>query len=89
MIQKGAHRWVWYYGLVYEMSETMNHIVHGPDKQLGLEQVTGDLVDILEWLDFEFGIGTLILQRMLVKRMQRSDVGLRFHIELAVTCVIG
>ena len=35
-----------------------------------------------------FVIGTLILQGVLAKKMQRLDIGLEFHIELEATCVI-
>jgi hypothetical protein len=44
---------VWDYGLVYEC-EIMSWIARGPNKWPGLEQITGDSVDISEWLDFDF-----------------------------------
>jgi hypothetical protein len=32
----------------------MSRIVCGPNKCPGLKQITGDMVDISEWLDFDF-----------------------------------
>jgi hypothetical protein len=50
---KKVHRRLWDYGLVWEC-EIMNRIARGTDERPGLEQVTGDSVDISEWLDFDF-----------------------------------
>ena len=49
---KKVHQRVWDYGLVCEC-EIMSHIARGPNKQPGLEQITGDSIDISEWLDFD------------------------------------
>jgi Reverse transcriptase (RNA-dependent DNA polymerase) len=45
-------RW-WDFGFVYE-AEIMSRTARGPNSRPGIEILTGDSVDISEWLDFEF-----------------------------------
>jgi Reverse transcriptase (RNA-dependent DNA polymerase) len=44
---------LWDFGFVYEC-EIMSRIARGPSFRPGIEVLTGDTVDISEWLDFEF-----------------------------------
>ncbi len=44
---------LWDYGLVY-ISEIQSILARGSDQRPGLERITGDTIDILEWLDFDF-----------------------------------
>ncbi|KAI2489369.1 hypothetical protein MHU86_25224 [Fragilaria crotonensis] len=44
---------LWDYGLVY-ISEIQSILARGPDQRPGVERLTGDTVDISEWLDFYF-----------------------------------
>ena len=44
---------MWDYALVYE-SEILSMIARGDDLILGLEKITGETVDITEYLDFTF-----------------------------------
>ena len=45
---------LWDYGLVY-IAEIQSILARGADKRpTGLEQLTGDTIDISEWLDFDF-----------------------------------
>jgi hypothetical protein len=44
---------LWDYGLIYE-AEIMSRTARGPENRTGIERLTGDSVDISEWLDFEF-----------------------------------
>jgi hypothetical protein len=44
---------LWDYGLIYE-SEIMSRMARGTERRTGVERLTGDTVDISEWLDFEF-----------------------------------
>jgi hypothetical protein len=53
MAPRGIPARLWDYGLVYE-AELMSRTARGPDSRPGVEIVTGDSVDISEWLDFEF-----------------------------------
>jgi hypothetical protein len=52
------------FGLVYE-SKLLSHMAHGGDRRTGYEVVTGQTLDISEWLDFEF--------YDLVWRLERSE----------------
>jgi hypothetical protein len=53
MVTRSVPNRLWDYGLVYE-SEIMSRTAKGPGNRTGVEQITGDSVDISEWLDFEF-----------------------------------
>ncbi|KAI2502057.1 Reverse transcriptase (RNA-dependent DNA polymerase) [Fragilaria crotonensis] len=44
---------LWDYGLVY-ISEIQSILARGPDQRPGVERLTGDTIDIAEWLDFDF-----------------------------------
>ena len=44
---------LWDYGLVY-VAEIQSLLARGPDKRTGIERLTGDTIDISEWLDFDF-----------------------------------
>jgi hypothetical protein len=44
---------LWDYGLIYE-AEILSRTARGPDDRTGVERLTGDTVDISEWLDFSF-----------------------------------
>jgi hypothetical protein len=44
---------LWDYGLVY-ISEIQSILARGVDKRPGLEKLTGETIDISEWLDFDF-----------------------------------
>ena len=44
---------LWDYGLVY-IAEIQSLLARGVDQRPGIERVTGNTVDILEWLDFDF-----------------------------------
>jgi hypothetical protein len=44
---------LWDYGLVY-ISEIQSILARGDDHRPGLERITGDTIDISEWLDFDF-----------------------------------
>jgi hypothetical protein len=44
---------LWDYGLIYE-AVLMSRMSKGSDSRPGIEVLTGDTVDISEWLDFEF-----------------------------------
>lgn len=44
---------LWDYGLVY-IAEVQSLLARGPDHRPGIERLTGDTVDISEWLDFDF-----------------------------------
>lgn len=44
---------LWDYGLVY-ISEIQSLLARGNDRRPGIERLTGDTIDISEWLDFEF-----------------------------------
>jgi hypothetical protein len=43
---------LWDFGLIYE-SEIMSRTARGSEHRTGIERLTGDTVDISEWLDFE------------------------------------
>jgi hypothetical protein len=53
MVNRSVPNRLWDYGLVYE-SEIMSRTARGPEGRTGVERLTGDSVDISEWLDFEF-----------------------------------
>jgi hypothetical protein len=44
---------LWDYGLVY-IAEIQSLLARGVDQRPGIERVTGNTVDISEWLDFDF-----------------------------------
>ncbi|KAI2503960.1 Reverse transcriptase (RNA-dependent DNA polymerase) [Fragilaria crotonensis] len=44
---------LWDNGLVY-ISEIQSILARGPDQRPGVERLTGDTIDISEWLDFDF-----------------------------------
>ena len=45
---------LWDYGLVYYVVEIQSILALGADKRPGLEQLTGNTIDVSEWLDFDF-----------------------------------
>ena len=51
-MQKKVPKRLWDFGLIYE-SELLSRMARGCNKQSGYEEVTGDIPDISEWLDFE------------------------------------
>ena len=53
MVEDNIPKRVWDFGLVYE-ARILSMIARGPDGIPGLEKITGDTVDITEWLDFTF-----------------------------------
>ena len=53
MIKRRSPTRVWYFGMVYE-SEILSRISRGHDGRTGMEIITGDVVDIRKWTDFEF-----------------------------------
>ena len=53
MVEDYIPQRVWDFGLVYE-ARILSMIARGPDGIPGLEKITGDTVDITEWLDFTF-----------------------------------
>ena len=44
---------LWDYGLVY-IAEIQSILARGSDRRPGIEKLTGETIDISEWLDFEF-----------------------------------
>ena len=44
---------LWDYGLVY-IAEIQSILARGVDKRPGIEKLTGETIDISEWLDFDF-----------------------------------
>ena len=44
---------LWDYGIVY-VSKVLSQIARGLSERPGLEEITGNTVDISEWLDFSF-----------------------------------
>ncbi len=44
---------LWDYGLVY-ISEIQSILARGDDRRPGFERITGNTIDISEWLDFDF-----------------------------------
>ena len=52
MHKKKVPKRLWGFGLVYE-SELLLRMACGRDRSTGYEEVTGETVDISEWLDFE------------------------------------
>ncbi len=44
---------LWDYGLVY-IAEIQSLLARGPDQRPGIEKVMGQMIDISEWLDFDF-----------------------------------
>ena len=53
MRKKKAPKWSWDFGVACE-SELLACMSWGWNKQSGCEEVTGDMPDISEWLDFGF-----------------------------------
>jgi hypothetical protein len=53
MQKKNVYSWLWDYGLVYE-GKLLTRMSCGNDGRSGYEQVTGETLNISEWLDFEF-----------------------------------
>jgi hypothetical protein len=53
MQKKNVYSRLWDYGLVYE-GMLLTRMSCGNDGRSGYEQVTGETLDISEWLDFEF-----------------------------------
>lgn len=51
--KKVPYKRLWDFGLVYE-SEIRSRMSRGSDHRTGYEEVTGQTVDISEWLYFEF-----------------------------------
>ena len=53
MVERRIPRRLWDYGLVYE-SKVLSRISRGHSERPGLEELTGNTIDISEWLDFSF-----------------------------------
>jgi hypothetical protein len=53
MVTRSIPKRLWDYGLVYE-AEIMSRTARGSQGCTGVERLTGDSVDISEWIDFEF-----------------------------------
>jgi len=53
MRQQGVPKRLWNYGLVWA-SEIMNRTARGPDSRTPYEIITGNTLDISEWLNFSF-----------------------------------
>ena len=53
MRENGAPSCLWDYGLVY-ISEIQSLLALDRDQRPGLERITGNTIDISEWLDFDF-----------------------------------
>ena len=53
MAQLQVPRRLWDYGLVWE-AEILSRTASGPDGRTGVGRITGDSVDISEWMDFSF-----------------------------------
>ena len=53
MVQLKIPRRLWDYGMIWE-SKIISRTASGPDGRTGVERVTGDSVDISEWIDFSF-----------------------------------
>ncbi|KAL7570573.1 hypothetical protein ACA910_017625 [Epithemia clementina (nom. ined.)] len=53
MTRNHIPRRLWDYGLVYE-AEILSRTARGPEGRTGIEELTGDSVDISEWMDFAF-----------------------------------
>ena len=53
MVERCIPRRLWDYGLVYE-SKVLSRISRGHSERPGLEELTGNTIDISEWLDFSF-----------------------------------
>ncbi len=53
MRSKGVPKRLWDYGLVWVL-EITNRTARGPEVRTPLEQLTGNTLDISEWLDFNF-----------------------------------
>jgi hypothetical protein len=53
MVVRNVPSRLWDYGLRYE-AEIMSRTARGPEGRTGIERITGDSVDISEWLDFKF-----------------------------------
>jgi hypothetical protein len=73
------------YALVYE-AELLSRMVCGDNDATGVERLTGDTVDISEWLDFKF-YDLVWYWFVTVKTTTLAlDVGWGLRIVLAVTC---
>ena len=53
MRENGVAPRLWDYGLV-NIAEIQSLLARGRDQQPGLERITGNTIDISEWLDFDF-----------------------------------
>ena len=53
MIKSRSPKHVWDFIMVYE-SDILSRISRGHDGITGMERITGEMVDISEWTDFEF-----------------------------------
>jgi hypothetical protein len=53
MHEKNILRRLWDYGLVY-IAEIASITARGPTGRPGMEEILGQMVDISEWLDFDF-----------------------------------
>jgi hypothetical protein len=53
MVTRSIPSRLWDYGFVYE-AEIMSRTARGSEGRTGIERLTGDSIDISEWLDFEF-----------------------------------
>jgi hypothetical protein len=53
MVSKGAPKRLWDYGVVHQ-AEIMSRMSRGKTGRTGYEDVTGEMPDISEWVDFDF-----------------------------------
>ena len=53
MMKKNVPKWLWDLRLIYR-AEIMSRMACGNDNWTGYKEVTGQTLDISEWLDFEF-----------------------------------
>ena len=53
MTTRNVPKCLWDYGLIHE-AEVLSILVHGKDGIPGLEKITGQTIDISEYLDFAF-----------------------------------
>ena len=53
MIKRRSPKRIWDFGMVYEF-KVLSRISQGNDSRTDMEIIIGDMVDISEYLDFEF-----------------------------------
>ena len=53
MTKKNVPKQLWDFGLIYK-AKIMSQVAHGSNNHTGYKEVTGQMPNISEWLDFEF-----------------------------------